>query len=77
MGLKYIWEVDPDNPEKDWYKPQNWDTAVRPRFNGTQHQATFINWHWVSDTIQKKMSCYNAKNEPNVKIYRYTWEQTA
>jgi len=77
MGLKYIWEVDPDNPEKDWYKPQNWDTAVWPRFNGTQHQATFINWHWVSDTIQKKMSCYNAKNEPNVKIYRYMWEQTA
>lgn len=75
MGLKYIWEVDPDNPEKNWYKPQNWDTAVWPRFNGTQHQATFINWHWVSDTIQRKMSCYNAKNEPMVKVYRYTWEQ--
>ena len=77
MGLEYIWQVDPDNPTKNWYKPQNGDTAVWPRFNGTQHQATFINWHWVSDTIQTKMSCYNAKNEPNVKIYRYTWKNLA
>ncbi len=73
MGLKYIWEVDPDHPEKNWYKPQDWDTAVWPRFNGTQHQATYIAGHWVSDTIQNKMSCYSSKNEPNVKIYRYTW----
>lgn len=78
MGLEYIWEVDPDNPGKNWYKPQNGDTAVWPRFNNgrkmTQHQATFINWHWVSDTIQNKMSCYGAKNEPMVKVYRYTWK---
>lgn len=77
MGLKYIWEVDPDNLEKSWYKPQNGDTAVWPKFKNwsktTQHQATFINWHWVSDTIQNKMSCYNSKNEPMVKVYRYTW----
>jgi hypothetical protein len=81
MWLEYIWEVDPDNPEKSWYKPQNWDTAVWPKFrNGsktTQHQATFINWHWVSDTIQNRMSCYNSKNEPMVKVYRYTWKQVA
>ncbi len=78
MGLEYIWEVDPDNPGKSWYKPQNGDTAVWPRFNNgrkmTQHQATFINWHWVSDTIQSKMSCYGSKNEPMVKVYRYTWK---
>lgn len=78
MGLEYIWEVDPDNPGKNWYKPQNGDTAVWPRFNNgrkmTQHQATFINWHWVSDTIQSKMSCYGNKNEPMVKVYRYTWK---
>lgn len=81
MGLEYIWQVDPDNPEKDWYKPQNGDTAVWPRFkngkNMTQHQATFINWHWVSDTIQSSMSCYGSKNEPMVKIYRYTWKTVA
>ena len=77
MGLEYIWDVNPDNPEENWYKPQNWDTAVRPKFNGTQHQATFINWHWVSDTIQRKMSCYSAKNEPMVKVYRYTWNSVA
>ena len=77
MGFEYIWEVNPDNPGKNWYKPQNWDTAVWPRFNGTQHQATFINWHWVSDTIQRKMSCYNAKNEPMVKVYRYKWKTIA
>lgn len=78
MGLEYIWEVDPDNPGKSWYKPQNGDTAVWPRFNNgrkmTQHQATFINWYWVSDTIQSKMSCYGSKNEPMVKVYRYTWK---
>lgn len=78
MWLEYIWDVDPDNPERNWYKPQDWDTAVWPRFNNngrmTQHQATYINWHWVSDTIQRQMSCYSSKNEPkNVKIYRYTW----
>lgn len=81
MGLEYIWEVDPDNPSKNWYKPQNGDTAVWPRFNNgsrmTQHQATFINWHWVSDTIQNKMSCYGSKNEPMVKVYRYTWKVSA
>lgn len=81
MGFEYIWEVDPDNPEKNWYKPQNGDTAVWPRFyNGrkmTQHQATFINGHWVSDTIQNKMSCYSSKNEPMVKVYRYTWKNLA
>lgn len=81
MWLEYIWEVDPDNPGKNWYKPQNGDTAVWPRFNNgrkmTQHQATFINWHWVSDTIQNKMSCYSSKNEPMVKVYRYTWKSVA
>jgi len=81
MGLEYIWEVDPDNPEINWYRPQNGDTAVWPRFkNGgkmTQHQATFINWYWVSDTIQSRMSCYSSKNEPMVKIYRYTWKPVA
>lgn len=74
MWLKYIWKVDPNNPEKDWYEPQNWDTAVWPRFNNngkmTQHQATYINWHWVSDTIQNQMSCYGSKNEPKCQIYR-------
>lgn len=78
MGLEYIWEVDPDNPSKNWYTPQDGDTAVWPKFkNGsemTQHQATFINWYWVSDTIQNKMSCYGSKNEPMVKVYRYTWK---
>lgn len=80
MWLEYIWEVDPDNPEKNWYKPQDWDTAVWPRFTRdswkkTQHQATFINGSWVSDTIQERMSCYWDRNEPrNVKIYRYTWK---
>lgn len=81
MWLKYIGEVDPDNPGKDWYVPHDGDTAVWPQFyNGkkkTQHQATYIAWHWVSDTIQDKMSCYGSKNEPNVKIYRYTWESLA
>ena len=78
MGLEYIWEVNPNNPGKNWYKPQDGDTAVWPRFkNGnkmTQHQATFINWYWVSDTIQSQMSCYSSKNEPMVKIYRYNWK---
>lgn len=80
MWLNFIWTVDPDNPEKDWYKPQDWDTAVRPKFTRdswhvTQHQATYINGSWVSDTIQNNMSCYWDRNEPrNVKIYRYTWE---
>lgn len=78
MGLEYIWDVDPNNPEKNWYKPQDGDTAVWPKFkNGrkiTQHQATFINWHWVSDTIQSKMSCYSSRNEPMVKVYRYKWK---
>ena len=81
MWFKYIWEVDPDNPERNWYHPQNWDTAVWPRFSTgrkmTQHQATFINWYWVSDTIQNKMSCYSSKNEPKVKIYRYMWKNEA
>ena len=84
MWLKFIWTVDPDNPEKNWYKPQDWDTAVWPSFvrttwkhkgESTQHQATYINGRWVSDTIQARMSCYWDKNEPrNVRIYRYTWE---
>ena len=80
MWLKYIWTVDPDDLEKNWYKPQDGDTAVRPKFTRdswkkTQHQATYINGHWVSDTVQKRMSCYWDKNEPrNVRIYRYTWE---
>ena len=26
----------------------------------------------LSDTIQSKMSCYGNKNEPMVKVYRYT-----
>ncbi|MCR5413012.1 MAG: hypothetical protein K6E76_08785 [Patescibacteria group bacterium] len=56
--------------------------AIRPRFQSdhgpTQHMACYINGHWVSDTIQPRMSCYNAtpqkkRNpyEPNVKIYCY------
>lgn len=83
MWLKYIGEVNPNNPSQSWYKPQDWDTAVRPKFTRTvwksawkrtQHQATYINWHWVSDNIQNRMSCYpGERNEPNCKIYRYMW----
>ena len=79
MWLKYIGEVNPNNPSQNWYKPQDWDTAVRPKFKlnswkTTQHQATYINWRWVSDNIQKRMSCYPwQRNEPNCKIYRYMW----
>ena len=82
MWLEYICEVDPDDPEKNWYKPQDWDTAVWPRFTRdswkkTQHQATYINGSWVSDTIQNNMYCYWDRNEPrNVKIYRYKWGTT-
>lgn len=77
MWLQYIWEVNPKNPQKNWYKPQDWDTAVRPKFQKksgetTQHQATYINWHRVSDNIQNRMSCYPWEpNEPKCKIYRY------
>lgn len=78
MWLNYLWTVDPNNPWKNGYKPQDGDTAVWPRFNNgwkmTQHQATYINWHWVSDTIQRQMSCYSSKNEPMCKIYRYHCE---
>ena len=79
MWLEYICEVDPNNPGKNWYKPQDGDTAVWPRFTRdswtkTQHQATYINGSWVSDTIQEKMSCYWDKNEPMCKIYRYHCE---
>lgn len=79
MWLQYIWDVNPKNPEKNWYKPQDWDTAVWPKFKKsswkiTQHQATYINWRWVSDNIQNRMSCYPKEpNEPNCKIYRYMW----
>lgn len=79
MWLKYIGKVNPKNPWKNGYKPQDWDTAVRPKFTRksgktTQHQATYINWHWVSDNIQNRMSCYPREpNEPNCKIYRYVW----
>ena len=78
MWLKYIWEVNPKNPGRNWYKPKDWDTAVGPRFQKrswkiTQHQATYINWHRVSDNIQNRMSCYPWEpNEPKCKIYRYT-----
>lgn len=81
MWLTYIWKVDPKNPSKNWYKPQDGDTAVWPKFKRkswkiTQHQATFINGHWVSDTIQKNMSCYkNEPNEPKCLIYRYNNQQ--
>lgn len=81
MWLKYIWEVNPKNPSSNWYKPQDWDTAVWPKFTRstwrkawqtTQHQATYINWHRVSDNIQNRMSCYGKEpNEPNCKVYRY------
>lgn len=83
MWLGYITSVDPDDPEKNWYVPRDWDTAVWPKFTRTswkvtQHQATYINWHRVSDTIQNKMSCYNDENEPkNVRIYRYEWARIA
>ena len=79
MWLKYIGKVNPKNPEQNWYKPQDWDTAVRPRFTKksgktTQHQATYINWHRVSDNVQNRMSCYPKEpNEPECKIYRYFW----
>jgi hypothetical protein len=79
MWLKYIGKVNPKNPWENGYKPQDWDTAVRPKFKlnswkTTQHQATYINWHWVSDNIQKRMSCYPwQRNEPDCKIYRYMW----
>lgn len=78
MWLNYIGKVNPKNPSENWYKPQDWDTAVRPKFKKksgkiTQHQATYINWHWVSDNIQNNMSCYPWEpNEPYCKIYRYT-----
>ena len=78
MWLKYIWEVNPKNPWQNGYKPQDWDTAVWPRFKRksgatTQHQATYINWHRVSDNIQNHMSCYLSEpNEPQCKIYRYS-----
>ena len=77
MWLSYIWKVNPKNPSKNWYKPQDGDTAVWPKFTRkswktTQHQATYINWHWVSDNIQNNMSCYrNEPNEPECLIYRY------
>lgn len=83
MWLGYITSVDPDDPWKNWYVPKNWDTAVWPKFRRnswkeTQHQATYINWHRVSDTIQNNMSCYNDENEPkNVRIYRYEWARIA
>lgn len=79
MWLTYIGKVNPKNPWQNGYKPQDWDTAVRPRFTKksgktTQHQATYINWHWVSDNIQNRMSCYPREpNEPDCKIYRYMW----
>lgn len=80
MWLNYVWTVDPNNPWKNGYKPQDGDTAVWPRFSNhwkmTQHQATYINWHRVSDTIQRQMSCYSSKNEPMCKIYRYHWENS-
>lgn len=79
---KILDSVDPTNPSVSWYVPKDGDVAVRPRFQSdhgqTQHMACYINGHWVSDTIQNRMSCYNAtpqkeRNpyEPNVKIYRY------
>ena len=79
---KILDSVDPTNPSVSWYVPKDGDVAVRPRFQSdhgqTQHMACYINGHWVSDTIQPCMSCYNAtpqkkRNpyEPNVKIYRY------
>ena len=79
MWLTYIGKVNPKNPWQNGYKPQDWDTAVRPKFTKksgkiTQHQATYINWHWVSDNIQNRMSCYPKEpNEPDCKIYRYMW----
>ncbi len=74
---KIMDKVNPKCPVP--YLPKDWDVAVRPQFtldNGktTQHMATYINWHRVSDTIQKHMSCYSTANEPCVKIYRYTPE---
>lgn len=77
MWLSYIGKVNPKNPSENGYEPQDWDTAVRPKFQRksgkiTQHQATYINWHWVSDNIQNRMSCYPGEpNEPDCKIYRY------
>lgn len=72
---KILDNVDPKHPVP--YLPKDGDIAVRPRFTltsgrTTQHMACYINWHWVSDTIQNRMSCYpNQPNEPKVKIYRY------
>ena len=75
--------VNPTNPSANGYTPKNGDVAVRPRFTlknwkQTQHMACYINGHWVSDTIQNRMSCYNATQqkernpgEPNVQIYRF------
>ncbi|MBQ7075016.1 hypothetical protein IJM86_08510 [bacterium] len=74
--------VDPTDPNRSGYVPKNGDVAVRPRFQSnhgpTQHMACYINGYWVSDTIQNRMSCYNATpqrernpNEPNVQIYRF------
>ena len=82
MWLSYIWKVDPKNPWKNWYKPQNGDTAVWPKFKRkswktTQHQATYVNGHWVSDNIQNSTSCYrNEPNEPECLIYRYNIQQS-
>lgn len=80
MGLSYLTTVDPKNPTKNGYTPRNGDTAVWPKFTRgsgknagktTQHQATYLNGKWYSDTEQSKMSAYSSDpNEPLVKIYR-------
>ena len=90
--LETSW-VDPTDPSASGYVPKIWDVAVRDPFplnpkhpeKKTQHMAIYtevringkIERRWVSDTIQPRMSCYNATpdrerypTEPNVSIYR-------
>lgn len=89
----YMTWVDPTNPSASGYVPKIWDVAVRNPFrlnpdnpeSETQHMAIYTEviihgkreYRWVSDTIQNRMSCYNATpdrerypTEPNVSIYR-------
>lgn len=69
--------VDAKNYRNQGYIPQDGDTAVWPTSNkyikgrNVQHQATYLNGHWISDTIQRDMGVYGNGDESQVHIYRY------
>lgn len=75
LGFNQIAIVDAKHPTKSGYKPQDGDTAIWKTGDygigyPVQHQATYINGYWVSDTIQNVMSVYNG-DESKVTVYRY------